>query len=311
MKVAILGYGNQGRAQALNLRDSGWEVSVGARPGKGKVLAQQDGFVPLEFREAVVKSHAVMFLLPDLVIPEIYSELTDLFSEGQREVGFSHGYAYVFGGISRFPKTGYFLVGPKGAGLLLRENFQSGKGLPGVVAIDSPRKTTLDLARAYAKGIGLNTQNLLETTFQEETECDLFGEQVVLCGGILELMESAFQVLVEEGHSPEMAFYECCFEAKLILDLWMKEGPKGLSQKISPTAFFGGLTRGRRIIDKNTQEKMRQIFREIRTGKFSEEWQKEAKAHYPQLDERLKEQGNSLLERTFHQLKPRWEKPLS
>ena len=311
MKVAILGYGNQGRAQALNLRDSGWDVVVGARPGKGWELAQKDGFAPVDFREASVQSQAMMFLLPDLVISEVYEDLADLFSKGQREVGFSHGYAYVFGGISHFPQTGYFLVGPKGAGLLLRENFQLKKGLPGVIAVASPNATTKELALAYAKGIGLNSQTLLETTFQEETECDLFGEQVVLCGGILELMESAFQVLVEEGHTPEMAFYECCFEAKLILDLWMKEGPKGLSKKISPTAFFGGLTRGRRIIDQNTKDKMRAMFKEIRTGKFSKEWGKEALAHYPLLTQRLQEQESSLLEKTFHQLKPRWEKPLS
>jgi len=307
--VAILGYGNQGRAHALNLRDSGWNVFVGARPGKGFSLAQADGFNPLGLRDAATQGQILMFLLPDLVIPGIYHELSDLFSQGQREVGFCHGYAYVFGGISRFEKTGYFLVGPKGAGILLREAYQSRKGLPGVIAVESPKESTHSLALSYAQAVGIKSGALLPTTFQEETECDLFGEQVVLCGGILELMESAFEVLVEQGHTPEMAFYECCFEAKLILDLWMKEGPQGLSQKISPTAFFGGLTRGRRLIDPSTKEKMRLMFREIRSGEFSREWQREANENYPQLEKRLREQKASLLDKTYHQLKTHLENP--
>lgn len=306
LKIAILGYGNQGRAHALNLRDSGCQVIVGARPGNGFELAKKDGFTPKSICEAAEEAQVVLFLLPDLIIPEVYRELSYLFSEGQRDIGFCHGYAYHLGGIEKFPKTGYFLVGPKGAGVVLRETFQNGKSLPGVFAIVSPRKETRELALAYAKAVGISEKTLIETTFQEETECDLFGEQVVLCGGILELMESAFQVLIEKGQTPEMAFFECCYEAKLILDVWMKEGPQGLSKKISPTAFFGGLTRGRRLIDENTREKMRAMFDEIRSGHFSAEWKAEAQAGFPTLEKRLQEQSQSELQKTYDRLKGTW-----
>lgn len=305
-KIAILGYGNQGRAHALNLRDSGCEVVVGARTGKGFEAAQNDGLRPTSIFEAAKESQVLMFLLPDLVIPEVYSELSPLFSEGQREVGFAHGYAYHFGGIEKFSKTGYFLIGPKGAGVVLREAYQNHKTLPGVFAVVSPRQETRELALAYANAVGISSRALIETTFQEETECDLFGEQAVLCGGILELMESAFQVLIEKGHTPEMAFFECCYEAKMILDVWMKEGPSGLSQKISPTAFFGGLTRGRRLIDNNTREKMSVLFDEIRSGRFSADWKEEAQKGFPTLEKRLQEQKSSKLQKTYDRLKGSW-----
>lgn len=302
-KIAILGYGNQGRAHALNLRDSGWKVTVGARPGNGFETALKDGFMPKSFQEAAEEAEVILFLLPDLVIPEIYRELSFLFSDGQREVGFCHGYAYHFGAIERFPKTGYFLVGPKGAGVVLREAYQNRTLLPGVFAVISPRTETRDLALAYAKAVGLSDKALIETTFQEETECDLFGEQVVLCGGIMELMESAFQVLIEKGHSPEMAFFECCYEAKMILDVWMKEGPAAFSRKISPTAFFGGLTRGRRLINQETREKMKEIFDEIQSGRFSSDWKSEADKGFPTLKKRIQEQTGSVLQKTYDSLK--------
>lgn len=303
-KIAILGYGNQGRAQALNLRDSRFSVLIGSREGKGFDQALQDGFKPLTLRQAAEESDILMFLLPDLVIPSVYSDLSDLFSQGQRVVGFSHGYAFQFGGIERFSKTSYFLVGPKGAGAVLRKFYQEGKTLPGVLAYVSPDPTaTRELAGAYAKAIGISEKCLVETTFQEETECDLFGEQAVLCGGILELMEAAFEVLIEKGHSPQMAFLECCYEAKLILDLWMSEGPSQLSQKISPTAFYGGWTRGKRLINEETKNQLRVIFDEIRGGQFSKEWEGEASQGYPQLKARLRQQTGSLLEKTYFELK--------
>lgn len=305
-KIAILGYGNQGRAHALNLRDSGCQVVVGARPGVGFETALKDGFQPKPIEDAAKESDILLFLLPDLVIPEVYRDLSSLFSEGQREVGFCHGYAYYLGGIEKFSKTGYFLVGPKGAGVVLREAYQKGETLPGVFAIVSPRSETREIALAYAKAVGISTKALIETTFQEETECDLFGEQVVLCGGILELMESAFQVLVDKGHTPEMAFFECCYEAKMILDVWMKEGPTSLSKKISPTAFFGGRTRGKRLIDENVREKMKTMFDEIRNGQFSAEWKAEAEQGFPAIEKRLQEQKNSELQKTYDRLKGTW-----
>lgn len=303
LKVAILGYGNQGRAQALNLRDSGVEVIVGARPGKGFEKALEDGFQPLEMGRAAEMAQVLLFLLPDHVIPETYQTLSHLFSEGQREVGFSHGYAYHFGAIQRYPKTGYFLVGPKGAGWVLREAFQKGEKIPGVFALESPRESTRKIALGYAEAIGLNPKNLFETTFQEETECDLFGEQVVLCGGILELMESAFELLLQRGYGSEMAFYECCYEAKRILDLWLEKGPLGLSESISPTAFFGGFTRGRRLINEDVKKEMGLIFEQIKKGTFSQEWDEEVRKGFPVLKRRKAELEASKLQQTYNQIK--------
>ncbi|NBX93242.1 MAG: ketol-acid reductoisomerase [Proteobacteria bacterium] len=307
-KIALLGYGNQGRAQAMNLRDSGVQVEIGARPGKGWDAARQDGFSVSTFREAAERGQVLMFLLPDQVIPLVYQDLSDLFQNGQREVGFSHGYAYHFGGITKFPQAGYFLVGPKGAGAILREHYESGSGLPGVFAVESPREETRLIGLAYAKAVGVGTPTLLETTFQEETECDLFGEQVVLCGGILELMEAAFETLVKNGNSREMAFFECCFEAKMILDLWMKVGPAELSKKISPTAFYGGTTRGKRLIDAKVREKMDEVFQEIRRGDFSREWKSEADNNFPKLKQRSQELQGAGLEQTFQILKNQLQK---
>jgi ketol-acid reductoisomerase len=302
-KVGILGYGNQGRAHALNLRDSGIEVAVGCRSGRGFKQAQQDGFLPLEMEIAAEKSQVLVFLLPDQVIPEAYDKLACFFKNGEREVGFSHGYAYQFGGIKRYPQTGYFLVGPKGAGAILREKFVSGEGLPGVFAVESPKKETREVCLAYAKAIGLAEVTLLETSFKEETECDLFGEQAVLCGGIMELMEAAFDTLVKNGNTPEMAFFECCYEAIMILELWMKFGPEELSRKISPTAFFGGLTRGRRIINSEAKKRIEEIFQEIRSGQFQQEWREEVKKGYPQSESRRRILKESPLEKTYQILK--------
>lgn len=303
-KIGILGYGNQGRAHALNLRDSGIEVIVGSRSGKGFEQALTDGFSPVELEQAAKDSQVLVFLLPDQIIPEVYGKLAYLFKNGEREVGFSHGYAYQFGAIERYPKTGYFLVGPKGAGAILRANFVSGEGLPGVFAVESPKKETRAVCLSYAKAIGLAKTTLLETSFKEETECDLFGEQAVLCGGIMELMEAAFETLVKNGNSPEMAFFECCYEARMILELWMKFGPEELSRRISPTAFFGGLTRGRRIIDSEAKKRMEVIFEEIRNGQFQKEWREEVEKGYPHLESRRRILKDSALEKTYQSLKP-------
>jgi len=302
-KIGILGYGNQGRAQALNLRDSGYSVLVGAREGRGYQQAVQDGFTPRSFRQVAQEVDILMFLLPDHVIPEQYGILKDCLMSGEKEVGFSHGYAIHFGGLEKFSKTGYFLVGPKGAGVILRDEFQKGKGLPGVFAVSSPRAETRQVAIEYAHGIGILKSALFETTFQEETECDLFGEQTVLCGGILDLMEAAFQTLVKKGHSPQMAFFECCYEAKRILDLWLQKGPSGLSSSISPTAFFGGITRGKRLINERTIQELEVIFDEIRSGRFSQEWELEVKNGFPVSRVRANSEKVSLLQKTYDSLK--------
>lgn len=299
--VAVLGYGNQGRAHAQNLRDSGVKVVVGAREGKGKSLAENDGFNVVSFSEAVIASDVVMFLLSDHVIPVVYRHVQSLLPN--KTVGFAHGFAYHFGLIEKESTSKYFLVGPKGAGVIVREKYLSGEGLPGVYATDSEDPALLELAQSYAKAIGLATKILLKTSFAEETECDLFGEQAVLCGGIFALMEKAFQTLVKNGHSPEMAFFETCFESKLILDLWMKYGPKEVTERISPTAFYGGLTRGQELIDSKCDEKMQSIFDRIKNGSFAKEWLEEVDKGMPQLVAKRSELANSLLEKTYQKMK--------
>lgn len=301
--VAVLGYGNQGRAHALNLRDSGVTVLVGARKGDGSDKAKEDAFPVLSVEEAVTRAEVVMFLLPDQVIPGVYGAVAARPGLKGKLVGFAHGFAYHFGFIEKIPGCEYFLVGPKGAGAILRANFEKGAGLPGVFALsEGASPESRELCLAYAKGIGVATSVLIETSFKEETECDLFGEQSVLCGGILQLMENAFEILVENGHTPEMAFFECCFEARTILELWMKYGPKGMAERISPTAFYGGLTRGRRIITAETRKEMEKVFAEVRSGKFAQEWMKEVELGTPALLEERRRLANSPLNAVYQSL---------
>jgi len=302
--VAILGYGNQGRAQALNLRDSGIEVVIGARSGgQAFATAIADGFKPVTLEAAVQTSQVVMFLLPDTEIPKVYQSLLTLLPG--KTVGFAHGFAFHFGFLERLARCKYFLVGPKGAGAILRARYESGTGLPGIYAVaENSRPETVELAKAYAAAIGCATRYLKQTTFQEETESDLFGEQVVLCGGIPLLMQEAFEVLVENGHDPEMAFLETCFEAKLIVELWMKHGPAGMTQKISPTAFYGGLTRGREILGSDSKARMQKIFTQIRNGEFAKEWMKEGTAGAPSLKAAYSWSKDSQLQSTYEKLKP-------
>lgn len=300
--VAILGYGNQGRAQALNLRDSGVNVVIGARPGRGATQAETDGFTPIPFSDAVMISQVVCFLLPDQVISEVFKSLQPALKG--KHVGFSHGFAYVFGDVPKDPEIGYFLAGPKGAGALLRQEYLAGPGLPGVFAVESKLAETREIALAYCKAVGIANRCLIETSFREETECDLFGEQVVLCGGIPRMMEMAFDTLVANGHSPEMAFFECCYEARLILELWMKNGPGGLSKRISPTAFYGGLERAKDILpEESSKKEFQKIFDSIRSGAFAKELMKEASDGFPVSKAEQSRLSQTLLEETYQKLK--------
>ncbi len=299
LSFGILGYGNQGRAHALNLRDSGMTVRVGARPGKGWDLAVKDGFKPASFLEVASSCDAVVFLLPDLVSPEVHRELLPVLKKTPKYIGFAHGFAYTYKLIERLDNCSYFLVGPKGAGAILRDNFVKGGGLPAVYAFTGNAK---ELALGYAKAIGCAGNYLLETTFEEETYCDLFGEQTVLCGGIMQLMESAFNTLVKNGMKPEMAFFECCYEARMITELWMKFGPNGFAENISPTAFFGGLTRGQSLINEEAKQKMQTMFDEVKSGKFAEEFKKEFDSGSPRLVAEKKRLKESLVEKTYQNI---------
>lgn len=299
LSFGILGYGNQGRAHALNLRDSGMSVYVAARPGKGHEQAVKDGFSVFSFQEVAEKCEVLAFLLPDLVSPEVYRELLPILKKTPKYIGFAHGFAYTYKLIERLDSCSYFLVGPKGAGAILRDNFVKGGGLPAVYAYTGKAK---EIAEGYAKAIGCAGNYLLETTFEEETYCDLFGEQTVLCGGIMQLMESAFQTLVKNGMKPEMAFFECCYEARMITELWMKFGPKGFAENISPTAFYGGLTRGQSLIDENAKEKMQTMFDEVKSGKFAEEFKREFDKGSPLLEAEKKRLKESLVEKTYQSI---------
>jgi ketol-acid reductoisomerase len=302
-KVGILGYGNQGRAHACNLRDSGVSVAIGTRPGGGgwdNALA--DGFEPVSVEEVARKCDVLMFLFPDHVIPGVYARLYDGMKDRTPHIGFAHGFAFHFKFIERIRECGYFLVGPKGAGTVLRDAFERKVGLPMVFGVEEGTKgQTREICLSYAKAVGANF--LLETTFAEETECDLFGEQAVLCGGIMELIQQGFEVLVQAGHSPEMAFFETCFETRMILEVLLKAGPAGMRRRISPTAFYGGLTRGQRLVDSRTREEMEKIFLEIRDGRFAREWMKEAQNGMPTLKEAVNKSKSSSLEKVFQDLK--------
>jgi len=304
-KVAVLGYGNQGRAHALNLRDSGVSVVVGARPGTGFDKAKGDGLDVKSVPAAIEGADIFMFFFPDQVIPQVYQEVTPLLVKAPRPIGFAHGFALTFQLINKIAGCSYFLVGPKGAGALLRDNFVKGGGLPGVYAVEPGAAPGMkELAISYAKAMGCASSVLLETTFREETECDLFGEQAVLCGGFMENMEAAFTTLVEAGHTPEMAFFEICFEAKMILELWMKYGPYGMANKISPTAFYGGLSRAPRIVPESVKAEMRKVFQEIRQGEFATEWMGEVANGMPRVKAEKERLKNSLLQKTWEKLSP-------
>lgn len=304
--VAVLGYGNQGRAQALCLRDSGVSVIVGLRPdGTSAEVARREGFEVQSFEAAAEKGDVVLFLLPDHIIPEVYRSVRSVLESRSRILGFAHGFAVLYRWVDLGADARAFIVSPKGAGAILRSRFLEGGGLPGAFAVSSKEDPELrEIALAYAKAIGCASWVLIETSFREETESDLFGEQVVLCGGIMELMKVAFDTLVQRGHSPEMAFFECCYEARLITELWMRFGPEGMSRQISPTAFFGGVTRGKRLVTDETRREIEKIFDEIRSGRFAEEWAEEITQGFPKSKHAREELAQSELNRVYRELKP-------
>lgn len=272
-QVAILGYGNQGRSHALNLRDSGIAVIVGARPeGRAAQTALSDGFEVFPLAEAARRAEVVLLLLPDQLIAGVFSDLRPIVENSGKYIGFAHGFAFQFGGMPRWPGCHYFLAAPKGAGSVLRAKYEAGSGLPTCYAVaPGSAEHVRQLARDYAQAIAGKTGFLRETTFELETEGDLFGEQVVLVGGIVELMRSAFDTLVRHGHPPEFAFFDVCQEVRATVDLFLREGPAGMQDKISPTALYGAVTRGPRVINDAAKAEMEKIFQEVRSGAFAAE----------------------------------------
>jgi len=275
--VAVIGYGNQGEAQAKNLRDSGVDVIIGVREGGPSwKKAKEDGFDVYPIDEAAERADVVHILIPDEVQPEVYREhIHDNLEEGNA-LGFSHGYNIHFGLIKPPEHVDVILVAPKGPGRMVRELYEQGFGTPALVAVEQDHTgDAMDLALAMAKAMGFTRAGVIETTFQEEVETDLFGEQVDLVGGVLYMILYAFETLVEAGYQPEVAYFETLHELKLIVDIIHEKGLTGMLDAVSNTAEYGGLTRGKRVVDK---EEMRKILEEIRTGEFAREWRLEQEA---------------------------------
>jgi ketol-acid reductoisomerase len=281
--IAIIGYGSQGHAQAQNLRDSGLNVIVGQRPGsKNHDLAVEHGFKPVSASEAAEKADVIQLLMQDHLQPEIYEkDILPNLSPGKMLL-FSHGFSIHFNQITPPESISVGMVAPKGPGHLVRSEYVKGAGVPALVAIERDANgEALPWALAYATGIGATRAGLIETTFEEETETDLFGEQAVLCGGVSELIKAGWETLVEAGYQPEIAYFECLHEMKLIVDLMYQGGLDLMRYSISDTAEYGDYSRGRRIINDETREVMEEILAEIQEGDFAREWILENKAGRP------------------------------
>ena len=273
-KIAILGFGSQGHAHALNLKDSGCEVAVGLYEGsKSWPRAEEAGLQVMTIPEAVRWADVVMMLLPDEKQPAVYrSEVEPNFSDGDIML-FAHGFNIHFNQIVVPPEVDLGLVAPKGPGHVLRRLYVEGNGMPALFAVGNDASgEARDLILSYARGIGCGRAGILETTFAEETETDLFGEQAVLCGGLTALLKAGFDTLVEAGYQPELAYYECVNELKLIVDLIYEGGLAGMRYSISNTAEYGDYTAGPRLIDESVKERMRDILSDIQSGRFAKDW---------------------------------------
>ena len=296
--IAIIGYGSQGHAHAQNLRESGLSVIVGQRPGSFNYeLAVKHGFKPVSAEEAAGKADLIMILVPDQVQGSLYKEAIGPHLKEGKMLLFSHGFNIHFGQIVPPPNVDVAMVAPKGPGHLVRREYEKGAGVPSLVAIhqDSTGEA-MKRAMAYAKGIGATRAGVIETTFKEETETDLFGEQSVLCGGVSELIKAGFETLVGAGYQPEIAYFECCHELKLIVDLIYEGGLGRMRYSISDTAEYGDLTRGKRIITEETRKEMRKILDEIQSGQFAKEWMLENQVNHPAFNALRRREKEHLIE---------------
>jgi ketol-acid reductoisomerase len=279
-KVAVIGYGSQGHAHALNLAESGVDVRVGLRAGSASTQkAEEAGLRVLSVADASAEADLIMILLPDTEQKSVYdAEIAPHLSEGDA-ILFAHGFNIRFGQIVPPPGVDVAMVAPKGPGHLVRRTYTEGGGVPSLVAVaqDASGKAH-DLALSYAHALGATRAGVLDTTFDEETETDLFGEQVVLCGGLTSLVQAGFETLVNAGYQPESAYFECLHELKLIVDLMYEQGIAGMRYSISDTAEYGDLTRGPKVIDAHVRAEMQQILDDIRSGKFADEWIAENRA---------------------------------
>ena len=278
-RIAILGYGSQGRAHALNLRDSGLDVVVGLRrDGKSWAKAEADGLTVMEPAAAAAGAAITAFLTPDMAQPGLYAGIESSLEQGAA-ILFAHGFNIHYGRIEPRSDLDVILIAPKGPGGLVRRQYEEGHGVPCLVAVQTDQTgNALKLALAYSAGIGGARAGVIETSFAEETETDLFGEQAVLCGGATELVVAGFETLIEAGYQPEVAYYECMHELKLIVDLLHEGGLKKMHEFISDTAAYGDLVSGPRVVDEHTRSKMRDVLEDIRNGTFANNWIAESEA---------------------------------
>lgn len=296
--VAVVGYGNQGAAHALNLRDSGVTVRVGSRPGKSRDRASADGFQREDIDQAVRAADIIVMTVPDESMRAVFEESVKPTLRAGAVLCFAHGFAVTYRLI--VPPNGAFLVSPAGPGTAVREEFLANRGVPGFIAADPSE--LLPLALSYAKAVGLTRAGVVETTFREETECDLFGEQVVLCGGMPELAIAAFDTLVEAGYSEDVAYTECVQQVRLLADLMARYGVAGMKERISDTAEWGSYQVGQRIVDAHVRQTMATVLAEIRSGRFADSWKLESESGKETLSTLRKAQAERLHERVFQRL---------
>jgi ketol-acid reductoisomerase len=303
--VAILGYGSQGHAHSLNLKDSGVDVVVGLRPESSSVeKAQSSGLEVTDVADAASRGDVVMVLLPDEKHGQVWQEhIRDGIAPGKTLL-FGHGFSVHYGEVEPPPEVDVALVAPKGPGHLVRRQYLEGSGVPGLVAIhQNASGNALELTLAYAKGIGCTRGGVIETTFKDETETDLFGEQAVLCGGVSELVQAGYETLVDAGYDPKLAYFECLHELKLIVDLMYEKGLSGMRFSVSNTAEYGDYTRGKRIISDETRQAMRDVLAEIQSGEFAREWIAENRAGQENFRRMREEQADHQIEREGKELR--------
>ena len=303
--VAVIGYGSQGHAHAMNLRDSGVDVVVGLRGGSGSAeRARVDGLEVADVTEAASRGDVVMMLVPDELHRQVWEgEVRDGVAGGNLLM-FGHGFSVHFGEVVPPADVDVAMVAPKGPGHLVRRQFTEGRGVPGLLAVHQDATgTARDLALAYAKGIGCTRAGVIETSFREETETDLFGEQAVLCGGVTELVRAGYETLVDAGYDPRLAYFECLHELKLIVDLMYEKGITGMRYSISNTAEYGDLTRGKRVIGESAREEMKRLLADIQSGEFAREWIAENRAGQENFRRLREEQANHQIEREGRELR--------
>ncbi len=303
-KIAVIGYGSQGRAQALNLRDSGMDVVIGARKGRSWEMASKEGFDVYPVDEAVKMSDVIMLLIPDMAQPQVYEKsIKNNLKEGA-VLDFAHGFNIHFGLIKPPENVDVIMVAPKSPGPRVREKFLEGFGAPALIAVHQDYSgNAKDVALALAKGIGATRAGVIETTFKDETESDLIGEQTVLVGGLIQLIKYGFEVLVELGYPPELAYFEACNEAKLIMDLIYEKGLTGMLRAVSDTAKYGGLAVGPKVVDEQVKENMKMAAEKVRSGEFANEWLREYQEGGAKLMEMMKSVEEHPLEKVGREIR--------